>query len=272
MLNLAGNAVDVVDNLAGLRSLTELNLRRNQIQRVLDLDALPALQRVFLSHNAIEDFDHIGCVFRSRSLSELALSHNPVSTTIKASTQSDSRGSSSDVQNAGEVKSSQADTAVSSQGGKSPVQAAEGKEGAAAGGSRSGVLRGDGTQIVAEADAQSERKREAEAEALQAYRYHVISSLPNLTHLDLQRISDSDRKTAEVMASRREDQKQHELRQKRARGQRDMAISRAGRPGTSVFDKGRRTECLSICATVRVTTRLLMRALCAKTTVIAARS
>ena len=80
---------------------------------------------------------------------------------------------------------------------------------------------------MAEADAQSERKREAEAEALQAYRYHVISSLPNLTHLDLQRISDSDRKTAEVMASRREDQKQHELRQKRARGQRDMAISRA---------------------------------------------
>ena len=61
------------------RSLTELNLRRNAIERVLDLDALPNLQRVFLSHNNIQKYDSIGCVFRCiRTLSELALSENPI--------------------------------------------------------------------------------------------------------------------------------------------------------------------------------------------------
>ena len=40
----AGNLVEVIDNLSGLRSLTELNLRRNQIEKVLDLDTLPNLQ------------------------------------------------------------------------------------------------------------------------------------------------------------------------------------------------------------------------------------
>jgi Leucine-rich repeat (LRR) protein len=40
----AGNVVEIIDNLSGLRSLTELNLRRNKIEKVLDLDTLPNLQ------------------------------------------------------------------------------------------------------------------------------------------------------------------------------------------------------------------------------------
>ncbi len=211
VLNLAGNAVDVVDNLAGLRSLTELNLRRNQIERVLDLDALPALQRVFLSHNEIDSFDDVGCVFRSKSLCELALSHNPVS--LRGGGGETSRGESGGVsaEGAGGAGNKASETANSAENGGDGDQ----------------TECGDGAEIEAAAKDQSDRKRAAASEALQEYRYHVISSLPNLTHLDLQRISDGDRKTAKVMASRKEDRMQHEIRQKRARGQRDLAISRA---------------------------------------------
>ena len=42
-----------MQSLTCLRSLTELNIRRNGIETVTALDSLPALQRVFLSHNLI---------------------------------------------------------------------------------------------------------------------------------------------------------------------------------------------------------------------------
>lgn len=55
VLNLAGNQLRSLAGLAGLSGLAELNLRRNLIDRLdpLPPDALPALQRLFLSHNLV---------------------------------------------------------------------------------------------------------------------------------------------------------------------------------------------------------------------------
>lgn len=66
-------------NLNSLSSLTELNLRRNSIERVSGLDKLPALQRIFLSHNAIQSLEDISCVFSVQLLIELSLDGNPIS-------------------------------------------------------------------------------------------------------------------------------------------------------------------------------------------------
>lgn len=85
VLNLAGNEITHAKNLAGLNSLTEINLRRNrvalfffhcsfslslthvrrsQIRSVEDLDTLTNLQRVFISNNQIHSFQQVECVFR----------------------------------------------------------------------------------------------------------------------------------------------------------------------------------------------------------------
>ncbi len=61
-----------------LTSLTELNLRRNKIQSVQGLDKLPALQRVFLSHNNIQSLHDVNCIFGIQYLIELSLDGNPV--------------------------------------------------------------------------------------------------------------------------------------------------------------------------------------------------
>jgi Leucine-rich repeat (LRR) protein len=47
-----------------------LNLRRNRIEECLDLDHLPALQRLFLSNNALATLDAIGSVIRAPGLTE----------------------------------------------------------------------------------------------------------------------------------------------------------------------------------------------------------
>jgi len=60
-------------------SLTELNLRRNNIDSVTGLNQLPALQRVFLSHNSISRLDDVRCLFEVSYLIELSLDGNPVS-------------------------------------------------------------------------------------------------------------------------------------------------------------------------------------------------
>jgi leucine-rich repeat-containing protein 49 len=78
VLNLAGNKIRWVDNLSSLQSLTELNLRRNMIESVSELDKLPTLQRVFLSHNKIARFLDIQCIFNVKFLIELSLDGNPV--------------------------------------------------------------------------------------------------------------------------------------------------------------------------------------------------
>ena len=69
----------MVNNLSSLASLTELNLRRNNIEYVTGLNQLPALQRVFLSHNAIAALEDIKCLFEVHYLIELSLDGNPLS-------------------------------------------------------------------------------------------------------------------------------------------------------------------------------------------------
>ena len=78
VLNLAGNHLKSVERLKGLRSLTELNVRRNEINECFELDQLPALQRVFLSNNRVSHLEAISCLFRSKTLTELAMDGNPV--------------------------------------------------------------------------------------------------------------------------------------------------------------------------------------------------
>ena len=83
VLNLAGNQLKSIERLNGLRSLTELNVRRNDIDECFELDELPALQRVFLSNNNVSHLEAISCVFRSKTLTELAMDGNPVVNTEK---------------------------------------------------------------------------------------------------------------------------------------------------------------------------------------------
>lgn len=58
--------------------MTELNLRRNGIESVDGLNALPALQRVFLSHNLISSLADVQCLFSVNYLIELSLDGNPL--------------------------------------------------------------------------------------------------------------------------------------------------------------------------------------------------
>jgi leucine-rich repeat-containing protein 49 len=53
VLNLAGNQIRAIGacDLQGLRSLQELNLRRNRIRRLLGFGETPKLQKLFLSNN-----------------------------------------------------------------------------------------------------------------------------------------------------------------------------------------------------------------------------
>lgn len=55
VLNLAGNQIKVLGSLdlAGLRSLRELNLRRNRLKCLLGFSETPQLTKLFLSNNEI---------------------------------------------------------------------------------------------------------------------------------------------------------------------------------------------------------------------------
>ena len=79
MTFFVGNRITSVNSLSSLASLTELNLRRNFIERVSGLERLPMLQRVFLSHNLISALGDVDCLFQVRFLIELSLDGNPVS-------------------------------------------------------------------------------------------------------------------------------------------------------------------------------------------------
>ena len=67
-----------MDRLDGLGSLTELNLRRNQVSSVKNVSGLTSLCRFFLSKNQISSFDSIQTIFTMKSLAELSLDGNPV--------------------------------------------------------------------------------------------------------------------------------------------------------------------------------------------------
>ena len=75
---ISGNRISVVNNLQSLSSLTELNLRRNYIQQISGLNKLPSLQRVFLSHNSIQNFQEVQCIFEIQYLIELSMDGNPL--------------------------------------------------------------------------------------------------------------------------------------------------------------------------------------------------
>ena len=61
-----------------MQSLTELNVRRNQIENAFELDRLPGLQRIFMSNNAISDFADVASLFSVKYLMELSLDGNAV--------------------------------------------------------------------------------------------------------------------------------------------------------------------------------------------------
>jgi len=80
VLNLAGNRLEIVDGLRTLRSLTELNCRRNAIHLAPEgcFDGAPHLQRVFLSNNKVARFADVPGLLSLTRLVELSLDGNPV--------------------------------------------------------------------------------------------------------------------------------------------------------------------------------------------------
>lgn len=56
VLNLAGNQIRIVgtNDLQGLCSLQELNLRRNRLRRLLGFGETPRLLKLFLSNNEVQ--------------------------------------------------------------------------------------------------------------------------------------------------------------------------------------------------------------------------
>eukprot|EP00048_Salpingoeca_helianthica_P007120 m.106766 g.106766 ORF g.106766 m.106766 type:complete len:725 (+) comp14237_c0_seq2:752-2926(+) len=77
VLNLASNALTSLSGLPPLPALAELNLRRNKITAVPVLP-LPALERLFLSHNEITTLGDLAGLPPLPALAELALDGNPV--------------------------------------------------------------------------------------------------------------------------------------------------------------------------------------------------
>jgi Leucine-rich repeat (LRR) protein len=79
VLNLGGNKIKVLENIEHLGVLTELNLRRNLVERIGNLGKLVNLQRLFLSNNRLETFESIDPLLALRSISELRLECNKIS-------------------------------------------------------------------------------------------------------------------------------------------------------------------------------------------------
>ncbi len=67
-----------VENLQGLVSLTELNLRRNLIDSVNGLHCCPKLQRIYLAHNKLEKLEKVAALKDAPSLQEVCLDGNPL--------------------------------------------------------------------------------------------------------------------------------------------------------------------------------------------------
>lgn len=56
VLNLAGNQIRTIstNDLCGLHSLQELNLRRNRLRKLLGFPELPNLSKLFISNNDLQ--------------------------------------------------------------------------------------------------------------------------------------------------------------------------------------------------------------------------
>ncbi|KAM8998245.1 leucine-rich repeat-containing protein 49 isoform 3-T3 [Ara ararauna] len=74
VLLLGKNRIKKISNLDNLKNLDVLDLHGNQ----KDVDALPCLQRLFLSFNNISSFEDILCLAESSSLSDITLDGNPI--------------------------------------------------------------------------------------------------------------------------------------------------------------------------------------------------
>ncbi|XP_027737352.1 leucine-rich repeat-containing protein 49 isoform X3 [Empidonax traillii] len=74
VLLLGKNRIKKISNLENLKNLDVLDLHGNQ----KDVDALPCLQRLFLSFNNISSFEDILCLADSSSLSDITLDGNPI--------------------------------------------------------------------------------------------------------------------------------------------------------------------------------------------------
>ena len=98
VLNLAGNRLEIVDGLRTLRSLTELNCRRNAIHLAPEgcFDGAPHLQRVFLSNNKVARFADAPGLLSLTRLVELSLDGNPVAIQNDTAPSSSSSSSSSE--------------------------------------------------------------------------------------------------------------------------------------------------------------------------------
>ncbi|VVC33524.1 Leucine-rich repeat,Leucine-rich repeat domain, L domain-like,Leucine-rich repeat, typical subtype [Cinara cedri] len=81
VLNLAGNQIKVLGSLdlTGLRSLRELNLRRNRLKCLLGFAETQQLTKLFLSNNEVNTIDDMPSLVHLNKLQELAIDNNPVS-------------------------------------------------------------------------------------------------------------------------------------------------------------------------------------------------
>ena len=60
-----------------MKSLVELNLRKNKIHTIIELSGLNSLQKLYLSHNSISSLDNIKGETLP-SLTDLTLENNPI--------------------------------------------------------------------------------------------------------------------------------------------------------------------------------------------------
>nr|CAD7577730.1 unnamed protein product [Timema californicum] len=80
VLNLAGNQIRVIGatDLQGLRSLQEMNLRRNRIKQLQGFTDTPQLQKLFFSNNELLTVENMRCIVKATQLREVSVDGNPV--------------------------------------------------------------------------------------------------------------------------------------------------------------------------------------------------
>lgn len=80
VLNLAGNQIRSVEenDLEGLESLQELNLKKNRLKKIVDLKGSFRLQKLFLSDNEISCIEDIIGITKAFHLKEVSVDGNPI--------------------------------------------------------------------------------------------------------------------------------------------------------------------------------------------------
>uniref|UniRef100_A0A1B6CMV2 Dynein axonemal assembly factor 1 homolog n=1 Tax=Clastoptera arizonana TaxID=38151 RepID=A0A1B6CMV2_9HEMI len=80
VLNLAGNQIRILGtyDLQGLKSLQELNLRRNRLKKLLGFGETPQLLKLFLNNNEIQSIEDMNSIAKARHIKEVSMDGNPV--------------------------------------------------------------------------------------------------------------------------------------------------------------------------------------------------